>query len=96
MTFISLSVSLWNDLANPVFDGVGLMGFKSRANVFFIGLSCSVLTIIFSFSLLFFLFIGCFCGVGVFGLIGCTSLSLTFTLPTFLHSNNDIVSRVCT
>ena len=31
-TFISFSVSLWNDLANPVFDGVGLAGFKSRAN----------------------------------------------------------------
>ena len=30
-TFIPLSVSLWNDLANPVFDGVGLAGFKSRA-----------------------------------------------------------------
>ena len=28
-TFIPLSVSLWNDLANPVFDGVGLAGFKS-------------------------------------------------------------------
>ena len=33
--FIPLSVSLWNDLANPVFDGVGLVGFKSRANVFY-------------------------------------------------------------
>ena len=33
-TFISLSVSLWNDLANPVFDGVGRAGFKSRANAF--------------------------------------------------------------
>ena len=31
-TFITFSVSLWNDLANPVFDGVGLVGFKSRAN----------------------------------------------------------------
>ena len=31
-TFIPFSVSLWNDLANPVFDGVGLLGFKSRAN----------------------------------------------------------------
>ena len=31
---LSLSVSLWNDLANPVFDGVGLAGFKSRANAF--------------------------------------------------------------
>ena len=31
-TFIPFSVSLWNDLANPVFDGVGLAGFKSREN----------------------------------------------------------------
>ena len=31
-TFIPFSVSHWNDLANPVFDGVGLAGFKSRAN----------------------------------------------------------------
>ena len=34
-TFISLSMSLWNDLANPVFDGVGLAGFKSRAMRFY-------------------------------------------------------------
>ena len=33
-TFIPLSVSLWNDLANPVFDGVGLAGFKSIPNAF--------------------------------------------------------------
>ena len=33
-TFIPFSVSLWNDLANPVFDGVGLAGFKNRANAF--------------------------------------------------------------
>ena len=33
-TFIHLSVSLWNDLADPVFDGVGLVGFMSRANAF--------------------------------------------------------------
>ena len=33
-TFISLSVSLWNDLFDPVFDGVGLAGFKSRSNAF--------------------------------------------------------------
>ena len=33
-TFITLSVSLWNDLSDPVFDGVGLVGFKSRANAF--------------------------------------------------------------
>ena len=29
-TFISLSPSLWNDSADPVFDGVGLAGFKRR------------------------------------------------------------------
>ena len=42
--FMLLSVSLWNDLADPVFDGVGLAGFQSRANAFFIGLSCSIPT----------------------------------------------------
>ena len=33
-TFIPLLVSLWNDLADPLLDDVGLAGFKSRANVF--------------------------------------------------------------
>ena len=33
-TFIPISVSLWNDLANPVFFGVGLADFKSRADDF--------------------------------------------------------------
>ena len=33
-TFVHLSVSLWNDLSDPVFDGVGLTCFKSRANAF--------------------------------------------------------------
>ena len=31
-TFIPFSVSLFNDLANTVFDGVGLAGFKSKPN----------------------------------------------------------------
>ena len=31
-TFIPFSVFFWNDLASSVFDGVGLAGFKSRAN----------------------------------------------------------------
>ena len=34
---VPLSVSLWNDLGDSVFDGVGLAGFKSRANVFLLG-----------------------------------------------------------
>ena len=33
-SFVPLSVSLRNDLSDPVFDGVGLAGFKSRANAF--------------------------------------------------------------
>ena len=33
-SFVPPSVSLWNDLSDPVFDGVGLAGFKSRANAF--------------------------------------------------------------
>ena len=32
--FVPLSVSLWNDLSDPVFDGVGLAGFKRKANAF--------------------------------------------------------------
>ena len=30
----TFSVSIWNDLVDPVFDGVGLAGFKSRSNAF--------------------------------------------------------------
>ena len=45
--FITLSVSLWYDLTDPVFDGVGLADFKRRANAFFVGLSCSIPTMVF-------------------------------------------------
>ena len=38
-SFIPLSVSLWNDLSDPVFDGEGLAGFKSRANTFLLAWS---------------------------------------------------------
>ena len=31
-TFVPHSVSQWNDLSVPVFDGVGLAGVKGRAN----------------------------------------------------------------
>ena len=34
MTFITLLLYLWNDLAERVFDGVGLASFKSGANAF--------------------------------------------------------------
>ena len=71
--FIPLSVSLWNDLANPVFDGVGLawdwpmlLYWRKLLYPYY------SLLIFFPFS---FLSIGWYCGAGVFGLIGCTSLS---------------------
>ena len=54
-TFVPLSVSLRNDLTYPVFDGVGLAGFKSRANGILFGQRCSIPTIdfyYFSLSLL--------------------------------------------
>ena len=38
-TFVPLSLSLWNDFSDPVSDGVGLAGFKSRANAFLLALS---------------------------------------------------------
>ena len=41
-TFIPLSVSLWNDLADPVFDGVGLAALKSKDIAFIFFLSCSI------------------------------------------------------
>ena len=33
-SFVPFSVSLWNDPSHPVFDGVRLGGFLSRANAF--------------------------------------------------------------
>ena len=34
LTFIPLSMSLWNDLSDPVFYGAGLAGFLSKAHAF--------------------------------------------------------------
>ena len=38
--FIPFSEYLWNDLADYVFNGVGLVHFNRRNKIFFIGLSC--------------------------------------------------------
>ena len=83
-------MSLWNDLTNPVFDVVGLAGFKSRANaslLAYAGLSLLYSSTLFPF--LFFLSIGWYCGVGVFGLIGCIPLSLSLAVPTFFNNNDN-------
>ena len=51
-TFIPLSVSFWNDLVDPVFDGVALAGVKSRSNAFLLAylLSPFLSSTIFPFS----------------------------------------------
>ena len=71
-TFIPWSVSLLNDLRDPVFDGVGLAGFNLELGQYlFIGLAASSLFISCCFNFLFFHSMGWCCGVGVFGLMGC-------------------------
>ena len=47
------------------------------------------------FTLLFFQFIGWYYGAGVFGLIGCTSLSLSFAVPTSFNNNNNNYYNKC-
>ena len=64
-TFIPLSVSLWNDLSDPVFDGVGLTGFKNRPMPFY-WLSCWLTFSLLLFSLSDFSFYGLvLCGWGL-------------------------------
>ena len=70
-TVVPFSVSLYNDLADPVFDGVGLVGFKSSANAFFYWpklLYPYSNLLLFSLSIIS---VYWYCGAGVFGLIGC-------------------------
>ena len=87
-------MSLWNDLADPVFDGVGLASFRSRANAFLLPLAALSIWSSTLFPFLFFLSIGWYCGAGVFELIGCTSLSLSLALPTFFINNNNNLMNV--
>ena len=89
MTFVLLSRSLWNDLADPVFDGVGLAGFKSRAIFYWPKLLHPYYSLLVFFIFLFFLSKGWYCRTGVFGLIGCISLSLSLALPTSFNNNNN-------
>ena len=89
MTFNSLSLSLWNDLANPVFDDEGLAGFKSRANAFLLTHACSIPTIVFySFSLSLLSVYR----LGLWGLGLRTDrvyITLNLALPTFFNNNNN-------
>ena len=76
--------SLSNDLVYPVFDGVGLAGFKSRSNAFF---SCSLLFCLQLFSLYLLFLDRLVVWAGVFGLIGCQSPSPGLALSIFFNKN---------
>ena len=64
-----VSISVERSYSIPLFDGVGLAGFKSQC--LFIGLAARSLFISCCFPFLFFHSMGWCRGVGVFGLIGC-------------------------
>ena len=85
-TFVPLSVSLWNDLSEPMFDGVGLAGFESRANAFL--LAWSALSFCFLLFYLFLSYMGWLCGVWVFGLIECSHSLPGLALPTPVDNND--------
>ena len=60
--FVPLSVSLWNDLNNPVIDGEGMYGFKCRGNASLLTKSALYCCLTFFF---FHPSIGLLCGIGV-------------------------------
>ena len=81
-TFIPSSVSPWNDLAHPVFD---LYDYRvSRALPRHFDWPKLLAHFVYSCSpFLFFLTKCWYCGSGLFGLIGCQSLSIGLTMLVF-------------
>ena len=75
---VFLERSCWH-----VFDGVGLAGFKSMATAIFISLSNSFHFVFYCFPFLFIFSLAWYCGTGLFGQMGCQSLSPSPALPTF-------------
>ena len=67
----------------------GTGAFQEKGQCFIVHLCCSIPIIVFYFSFLFLLSIGRYCGAGVFGLIGCISLSFSLALPTIFNNNNE-------
>ena len=58
MTFIPLSVSLWNDLVDPVFEWCGIGGFQEQVQCLFVGLVALSFFVFNYFPFLFFSSIG--------------------------------------
>ena len=94
LTFIRLSVSLWNDLPDPVFDGVGLASSNSRSDFLYWPTVLVPLLPSAGFPFNFFLSVGWYCGVVVIGLIECQLLSAGYTLPAFFNSDNNLHTSV--
>ena len=84
-TFVPLSVSLWNYLANPVFDGVNWLVSREGPML----LCWPKLLYPYSFFLYLLSVNRLVLRVGVFGLIGCISLSVSLALETFLNYINN-------
>ena len=81
-TIIPLSVSLWNDHGDPVYDGVELAFFKSRAKALYWP-SSSLHSCLLLISFLFFHSMGWHCGAEVFGLRVLIALSQPYTADLF-------------
>ena len=78
-----LLVSLWNDLSDTVFDGVGLAGFKSRANAFLLAWSALSFFVSYCFIFFFLPWVGCV------GLGSLDSLSPSLAQWTPINNNNN-------
>ena len=72
----------------------GIGGYQESSQCVFIGLAARSPYFSYCFPFLFSLSTSWYCGAGVFGLIGCYSLSPNLTLPTFLDNNNNKVSSL--
>ena len=78
-------MSPFNDLTAMVWD---LADFKSRANVSLLVLAALSVFVLYYFSLSLLLSIGWYCVAGVFGQVGCVSLSPCVALTTSVNNTN--------
>ena len=85
---VGLSFPSQSHRADPVFDGVGLAGFKSRAIAFLFALAARYLFVFYCFPFLIFLFTVWYREAGVFGLKKVTIIQFS-SLPLKNFKNNN-------
>ena len=83
-TFIEFSVSLWKDLGDSVFEGVGLAVFRAGPMPLFWLICALSFFVFYCFLFLFFTIIAWYCGAWVFGLTECLWLSPALQCQQFL------------